>query len=253
MASSFCGALAAAGTRRAQYLEGDPWPHLILDDLLDQDRVAAAACEARAIPNDAMVWQVSRRVRKASVNTLADLGMAIRGLLADLADSRAVAGLGDLTGVHELTGDPRLTYAGISVTPPGGWQKVHEDFPKHPVTGLWNRVAVLLYLNDWQPSHGGELELWPQDMSAGVKVIQPIAGRIVVFETTSAHRHGIRPVNAGAPARIAIGTRYYSPNMPDTKPRGPLRRSVRRPGESVREILPTLGEIGDYLRAFTAH
>jgi len=223
----------------------------VIDGALDEARVAAAASEIAALPDDVMTWQISRRIRKASINRLDELGTTVRGILADLADTRAVAGLSQLTGVPGLTDDPRLTYGGVYCTPPGGWQKVHEDFPKHPVTGLWNRVAVLLYLNDWKPSDGGEFELWPQGMSSCGNVIEPIAGRMVVFETTSATRHGVRTVSADAPARMAIGTRYYSAEAPSVKPRGPLSRSARRPGESARELLPTLGEVRDYVKSFT--
>lgn len=250
MTSSLSEVIAGVGKMRGQYLDGAPWSHLILDGVLDRERVAAAAAEIAALPDDAMTWQVTRRIRKASVNNLDVLDVTVRSILAELADPRTVAGLSELTGIDDLSADPRLTYAGVYITPPAGWQKVHEDFPKHPTTGLWNRVAVLIYLNDWQPSHGGELELWPRDMSACGKVIEPRAGRMVIFEPTSACRHGIRPVHPGAPSRVAIGTRYYSPNAPQVKPRGPLSRSCRRPGESVRELLPTLSEGRDYLKAF---
>jgi len=241
-----------AGASRHPYLEGRPWPHLVIDGALTKKQAAAATVEIDAVPKEAMTWQVSRRIRKASISSLDDLGSTVRAILADLADPATVGSLSLLTGVDDLIDDPRLTYAGVYVTPPGGWQKVHEDFPKHPVTGLWNRVAVLVYLSEWHPGDGGELELWPRDMSACGRLVEPIAGRMVVFETSAATRHGIRPVNPGARARYAIGTRYYSPRPPAARPSSALRRSVRRPGESLRELIPTVGEMRDYLRAYTA-
>ena len=109
--------------------------------------------------------------------------------------------VGAITGLHRLENDPEYCRAGLFVTPPGGWQRVHEDFRVHPATHLWNRVIMLLYCSEWTPRWGGELELWPPDMSEVGRRIEPRPGRLVLFETTRSHRHGIRALAPDANPR----------------------------------------------------
>jgi 2-oxoglutarate-Fe(II)-dependent oxygenase superfamily protein len=137
----------------------------------------------------------------------------------------------------------------LFVTPPGGWQRVHEDFGLHPVTRLWNRVIVLLYCSEWSPRYAGELELWPADMAEVGRRIEPRPGRMVVFETTSSHRHGIRAMAADAPPRVALASRLYSSQPPRDAPSPPLLTWSRRPSERRRDVFPTVPEVLRELRA----
>jgi hypothetical protein len=60
-----------------------------------------------------------------------------------------------------LIPDPWDEGGGVHAIAPGGYLKVHTDFPFHRTMRLWRRVNVLLYLNDeWDDSWGGHLELW---------------------------------------------------------------------------------------------
>ena len=53
-------------------------------------------------------------------------------------------------------------------------------------------MTLIVYLGPWQPGDGGELELWEPD---GARVIEPIAGRVVVFRPHV--EHCVRPVLRG--------------------------------------------------------
>ncbi len=125
---------------------------------------------------------------------------------------------------------------------------MHEDFGTHPVTNLWNRVIMLLYCGDWVPGSGGELELWPADMSELGRRIEPRPGRLVMFETTSAHRHGIRTVSPRAQPRVVLASRFYSVEPPREPPSPPLLTWSPRPGEHRRDVLPTVSEVVRELR-----
>jgi SM-20-related protein len=47
-------------------------------------------------------------------------------------------------------------------------------------------VSTVLYLNyNWQPPHGGELCLYPPNEN--VQKIEPLAGRLVLFESVLPH------------------------------------------------------------------
>jgi hypothetical protein len=233
---------------RAGYHDARPWPHLVLDGVVDEAVAAEIAAEAAATPPALLVRESSRRVKKDAAPDCHSLGATAERLFGELADSRFLEFLSRLTGVSGLQADPELYNAGVFMTRAGGWQRVHEDFPRHPATGLWNRVAVLLYCCEWSPEWGGELELWPKDMSRRDKVVQPAPGRLVVFETNRTTRHGVTEVSAAAThPRVVVATRYYSAEPPPVRPSNPLRRSFRRPTERRRDVLPTFSEMRDYL------
>ena len=230
---------------RYAYRSGSPWQHLVIDGAFDPELVESAASFIATVPDEAFAWQLTRRVRRGTLKGQDRVGAAARSLRSALTSNEFVHDLSDLTGIAGLCSDPSLTSAGVYITPPGGWQRVHQDFPRHPVTGLWNRVAVLLYLSDWQPGDGGELELWPEDMAGPPKVVEPRPGRMVIFAPTSQTLHGIRKFTSSG-RRIALGTRYYSADSPLVPPRPARLRTVRRPGEPFTAVLPTSGEIRDF-------
>ena len=76
-------------------------------------------------------------------------------------------------------------------TEAGGFLRVHADFNRHPNFGLDRRMNLLIYFNeDWPEEWGGDLELWAEDMSSCRQKISPLAGRCVIFNTTSTSFHG---------------------------------------------------------------
>jgi Rps23 Pro-64 3,4-dihydroxylase Tpa1-like proline 4-hydroxylase len=237
------------GELRDRYLDAKPWPHLVVDDVVAPELAVEIAAEVHGLPNDTLVTRRSRRQVKLTSAGTDELGARTRSML-NLLSSPAITALAEtVTGITGLESDPEFCRAGVFVTPPGGWQRVHEDFPVHPVTGLWNRVVVLLYCSDWDPAWGGALELWPPDMASVGERVEPLPGRLVMFEPTSSHRHGIQPVSVNAGARVVLASRFYAATAPVDPPSPPLRRWIHRPGEHRRDIWPTPSEAARELRA----
>jgi hypothetical protein len=206
------------GLDRFAYRDGAPWPHLVVDDAFDPDLVVTAASSISSLVDEEFVWYATRRVHRGTLSNRDVMGAAAQSLWSALTSDEFVDDLGVLTGIAGLATDPHLASAGVYVTPPGGWQRAHQDPPRHPVTGLWNRVAVLLYLSDWQPGDGGELELWPEDMASPPTTIEPRPGRMVIFAPTAQTLHGVRKTSCKS-RRIALASRYYSAESPSVSPR----------------------------------
>jgi hypothetical protein len=233
---------------KTTYEQAKPWPHLVIDDVLDPGVAGQIADVAAAAPPALLVRESSRRVKKDAAPDFRSLGANAARLFEELADAPFMDFLTNLTGVAGLQADPALYNAGVFITRQGGWQRVHEDFPRHPGTSLWNRVAVLLYCTSWSTKWGGQLELWPMDMSRPGNIVTPAPGRMVVFNTHSRTRHGVTEVTADAEhPRVVVATRYYSLEPPPNKPSGVLVRSFRRPTERRRDVMPTLSESRDFL------
>ncbi len=232
---------------RAAYQGAGPWPHLVLDGVVNPELTTEIATRAGAVPTSSLVRESSRRALKDSLPDIHSLGSTVGRLFDELAAAPFIDFVSHVTGVGGLEADPSLYNAGVFITQPGGWQRVHEDFPRHAESGLWNRVAVLLYCWEWSVGSGGELELWPRDMTPPAKVVTPAPGRLIIFETHSATRHGIAQVAASARPRVVVATRYYSTEPPPIEPSRPGRRAFRRPTERRRDVRPTRSQVQAYL------
>lgn len=125
------------------------------------------------------------------------------------------AGLSNLVGIDLLpdpwflegAGVPALG-GGLHEIMPGGLLNMHIDFNRHP-SGLVRCLNLLIYLNlEWQEEWEGALEIGAQRE----KRIYPLAGRVVVFETTPDSWHG-HPVPLACPpgtSRRSLALYYYT-------------------------------------------
>lgn len=227
---------------RDEYRSATPWPHLVVDGILPPDVPARVVAEAGALEDSTLVHRRSRRQYKLSSMAPDDLGTTTREALAALSGPRLTDFVQTVTGIDGLETDPTFCRAGLFVYPAGGWQRVHEDFPIHPHTGLWNRAVALFYCSEWSPGMGGRLELWPSDMSTVGRRIEPLPGRLVVFEPTRAHPHGVEALAPDAGRRITLSSRLYSHEAPELTPSPPMLRWSRRPSERRRDVWPTASE-----------
>lgn len=207
---------AVARRHAAGYRAAQPFPHAVIDDFLPMGAVDRAL-DAFPAADDPYwtskskrmaVKQDSRRIDKELL-----LPPFLRRLMWELNSAAFLLFLSELTGIEGLLADPYLEGGGVHQIPAGGYLKIHADFNKHPLTNLDRRLNVLIYLNkDWKKAWGGDLELWPADMTRRAKVIAPLAGRCVIFSTTDESFHG-HPEPLRCPedrTRKSIALYYYT-------------------------------------------
>jgi hypothetical protein len=211
-----------------QFRSAQPFSHLVLDNFLTPGFISKLNA---AFPDIA----AKKKMGAAHVpviledGTEAQLGkewlsreqlvpLIYRRLYWELNANPFLGILEKITGIDNLIADPHMAGGGVHKTSPDGYLKVHADFNKHPNFGLDRRLNLLIYLNnDWLPEYGGDLELWAPDMSRCVQRIAPIAGRCVVFQTTTTSFHG-HPHPLTCPAdrsRKSIALYYYSNGRPE--------------------------------------
>lgn len=121
--------------------------------------------------------------------------------------------IGDITGIPELIDDPDLVGGGLHQILSGGFLDVHVDYNLHPVTKLYRRLNLLLYMNkNWKPEFEGYLELWDLDAQRQLEHVAPIFNRAVMFETTELSYHGHpRPLNVpSGVTRQSLAIYYYT-------------------------------------------
>jgi len=229
------------------YLRARPWPHLVLEDLIDPGVIAAAeAQELQRALNLELV--TGNRMVKAQSTEVS--GQAAQEILDSLLTPEFVSFLEGVTGIAGLIPDPSHAWAGIHVSPPGSSQALHRDFRLHPTNGLFHRVNVLVYLNsDWKEEYGGKLELWSTGKHAFVQQFPPVAGKLVLFETTPYAFHGVPDPVRCPPgrARISLASYYYTdyPAPSDRRewifyspkrPQDPWYMNLRPPRDSLFNI-----------------
>jgi hypothetical protein len=222
---------------RAQYAAANPFPHIVLDDVLQPAAFKAAMSEFPGIEDP--FWKGYLHVNEAKYsNTHADSwSPALREAAKALTSSEFVAYLEELTGIRGLLADWSMDGGGLHQTRRGGHLNIHTDFSTHHQHENWaRRVNVLLYLNEeWRDEWGGKLELWDKDMSACQERVTPQGNRMLVFTTSDISYHG-HPDGLTCPqdvARRSIALYYF------TEEEKTVRRSTHyraRPEDGLKRV-----------------
>lgn len=222
-------------TLHAQYVGASPFPHIVIDGLLNKAAAESATDEFPKL--DVEQWNsfVHANERKFSNTDPATWGPTLQAVLAECQSPRFVRFLEGLTGIESLLIDESLQGGGLHQSLAGGFLNIHADFTVHPRQRNWRRrVNLLLYMNrDWPAEYGGDLELWSRDMKRCEHKIAPLENRAVIFSTDADSYHG-HPEPMQCPpgiARQSLALYYF------TEEEKPEIRSTdyrARPGDGLR-------------------
>ncbi len=200
----------------SKYKNGDPYPHIILDDVFDREILVKILKEFNVHNKNKKIFD-NPNERKTTLNNWQDFGETSLKFIKYLNSDNFLSFLEDLTGIDNLIADNTLQGGGLHQIDYGGYLKIHADFNKHPKTNLDRRINVLIYLNkEWNEKWGGKFEMWSKDLKKCIKKISPIFNRMVIFSTTSQSYHG-HPSPLKTPAKISrksIAMYYYTEGRP---------------------------------------
>lgn len=205
-------ARAAGAGLAAGYAAADPFPHAVIDDLIDPALLAALLPGFPDRDGKRFFDRDQERFKyQFGPDEVGDAGL--RNLLAELNGAAFIGFLEALTGIEGLIPDPWYLGGGLHETLPGGHLSVHADFNMHPHMKVERRINLLIYLNEgWQADWGGALELWDRQMRAARVTVAPLLGRAVIFDTDADSYHGHPEPLACPPGRSrrSIATYYYT-------------------------------------------
>ncbi len=212
--SSVCRALGDATALRGQYCAAEPFPHIVLDNVLGQSVLAQAIAEFPDLDSAQWTNYLHINERKYANPNIDSWGPALQQVAHYFMSPEFIAFVEQLTGIEGLLADPSLDGGGLHRSIHGGFLNIHADFTAHHVHRNWQRrVNLLLYLNDdWRAEYGGDLELWTQDMTHCVERVAPIANRVVMFTTTGDAFHG-HPTPLNTPqgvSRKSLALYYFT-------------------------------------------
>jgi hypothetical protein len=228
----------AAGERLAAgYAAADPFPHVVIDDLLDAGYLRTLLA---GFPDSSgrRFFDRDQERFKYQITPHEIEHAGLRHLLAELNGAAFTGFLEALTGIDGLIPDPWHLGGGLHETRTGGHLSVHADFNLHPRMKVRRRLNLLVYLNDdWPAAWGGDLELWDRAMRECRVKVAPLLGRAVIFNTDGDSFHGHPEPLACPPdrARRSLATYYYTA-LPVGDAAPPKRTTMfrTRPGSTDR-------------------
>src|SRR3954452_13812671 len=195
-----------------RYQNAEPFPHIVIDDFIDPEVLRAVLADFPSNDDKQFFDRDQERFKFQYQPSEVQSGIT-RNLFAELNSQAFLAFLKEMTGIEGLISDPHFVGGGLHETKRGGHLGVHADFNVHGDLKLERKINLLIYLNeDWDPSFGGQLELWDRQMKECVERVEPVFGRAVIFNTALDSFHG-HPDPLSCPperSRRSIATYYYT-------------------------------------------
>lgn len=195
---------------RREFERGEPFPHLVLDDVLTVGpEILSSFPDAEW--HGWLKYEDEYQPEKLFATDLPVIPEPFRQLLIEMNSRAFLVFLEDVTGVKGLVPDPYFEGGGLHSSGPGGLLRPHTDFHIYPRLRLYRHLNALLYLNPgWQREFGALLELYDDKTNRKVKEVVPEFGTLVVFRTDDRSVHGFsEPVRNGH-RRNSIATYYYT-------------------------------------------
>jgi hypothetical protein len=193
----------------ARYAVNKPFPHIVLDDML---QVGPELAEEHFPGPDWPAWRSlgdSYQVKKFTCDDITKIPEQFARLIHELSTPAFLRALEKVTGIPKLLPDPYLAGGGLHLSGPGGILAPHTDFHIYDAMDLYRRVNVLVYLNDgWDESFGGCLEVGDRGKDGALVV--PDWGRVMIFTTDDKSVHGFpKPIVEGH-WRRSVALYYYT-------------------------------------------
>ncbi len=198
-----------ASELRHEFQTAEPFPHLVVDDLL-----LFSPSDAASFPDISWAgWNELGDRYQQNKRACADLDIIpepFRVLIRELSGPRFLRALEQITGIKQLLPDPYLVGGGLHLSGSGGILSPHTDFHYYRALNLYRRINVLVYLNeDWSLQDGGCLSLYDKQDHA-VQIVLPSWGRVVVFRTDDQSVHGFPVPIAEGKWRRSVALYYYT-------------------------------------------
>lgn len=192
------------------YKAAKPFPHVVIDSL-----VSSADSLSDLFPGPSWDgWDGLGDAYQKNKFICSDIEMfpqAIKDVVVSLNSPRFLHFLEAITGTKKLIPDPYLSGGGLHLSTAGGILSPHTDFHLYKKLDLFRRINLILYLNSsWTSGDGGELELSSVNQESPTIRVEPVVGRVIIFQTDDRSIHGFtNPVKDGT-MRKSIALYYYT-------------------------------------------
>lgn len=202
-------------TKKEEFLQGAPFPHIVLDEFLDEDYFSSLNSVLEKMKNDVSGKHFATDVEKnkwISLNT--SLPDVIKNIVDTLNADSWVGNMRELTGITSLVstryGNTKL--ANYHEMKPGGVLGSHVDHSFEPETGLPHVLNILIYLSEnWDVSSGGATLFFDKYGNKVINKVEYKNNRAIIFLHTPYSFHGVEKIkNDCDKKRRTIYVDYYS-------------------------------------------
>jgi Rps23 Pro-64 3,4-dihydroxylase Tpa1-like proline 4-hydroxylase len=198
-----------------------PFRHVVIDDFLQSDKLPKILNEVNNLQDTGGHAQSSASPHEFNTYAMnSNYGSYLMRLFVELNSREFIKYVERITGVNNIICNDLFLYraCGIHRIKSKGFSQLHNDFNTYHSKNrrLDRRVNLLIYLNpDWKPDqYKGALCLCDKNTSVGgVKKIDPILNRCVIFNTTSSSIYGHPEPLDGVVGQQYIAVNYYTENM----------------------------------------
>lgn len=210
---------SAVESLRRSFSQAQPYRHIVIDDFLQHDF-------ALQLYENFPPTRVLRKhydginERKAEGANFEDFHPNF-GLLRQALMSEAFYDwVSAVTGIAQVFITDDHLGVGLHEGDNGSFLDVHIDFNIHPEKDVHRRLNLLIYMNrHWQPSYGGDLELWNASVTECLKKISPAFNRAVIFETSEISYHGYSRIQVPeGESRKSVYAYFYTHERADAVP-----------------------------------
>jgi hypothetical protein len=143
---------------RTKYLSAQPFPHLIIDDFCDVEKLQNAYSAIPELQNKSRDYAfANNKFEKSNYKVICT---ELDELYTDLSSERFNKILSFITA-KTIFVDPKNHGGGLHQGKKNSFLDMHLDFNYHPMHNNWYReLNLLLYLNkDWKPEYKGGLKI----------------------------------------------------------------------------------------------
>lgn len=175
---------------RELFKNAKPYPHLVLDDFLVEDKANILFDQFPPIEKLKIHWNGLNEYKSEGSN-FTDFHQNFSELKEEIRSQDFQGWFAKVTGIENTQVTDDKLGCGLHQGKNGSFLDPHVDFNMHHLKNLYRRSNLLIYLNkNWKDEYGGKLELWNEDMSQCEKKVEVIFNRCVIFETSNISYHG---------------------------------------------------------------
>lgn len=183
-----------------------PCNYAIIDGFLNEDELKDINKAWPANDWEGWVKYDQRYEAKRASNLFTKLPETCAVALAKMARYN----LGSLVELPDAVPDLSLHGGGLHECLPGGKLDCHLDAETHPRLGLRRAYSAVLYVHQfWKNSYHGEFVLCDDEKKI-IKRVEPLPGRLVVFDCRTTY-HGVMPVWHAGESRRSLALFGYLP------------------------------------------
>ena len=199
----------AAASRALEFAQAEPFPHVVIDELIDLDPDILSTFPTIEWAGWAGLGD-KYQIGKLSCDDIDAIPEPYRSMIFEMSSPRFLRALESLTGIEKLLPDPYLVGGGLHMSGAGGILAPHTDFHIYDRADLYRRINLILYLcPEWARADGGCLNLYDHAGHPAEEVV-PAWGRAVIFRTDDKSVHGFPIPVAEGRTRRSVALYYYT-------------------------------------------